>query len=142
MLSLPVKELGSSMPCFQIMATSHMPGKSLFCSYMEGWFDKLIWLGILFSSPCPQPTPPPPPVAAVSCFPSLVHYATWSYRLLGQGRASGPGSPSCCSTASCACWGSCQGTAAKEKRSVSPGGRSISSHGRSKHLSCFLQGVS
>lgn len=46
---------------------------------------------MLFSPPCPQPTPPPSPVAAVSCFPSLVHYTTWSHGLFGQGRASGLG---------------------------------------------------
>lgn len=126
---------------FQIMAASHMSGKSFFAvtwkAGLTNWFG---WKTLSFP-PCPQPTLPSPPVVAVSCFPSPVHYTTSSYSCWARGEQVALEPPSSCSTASCACWRSWQGAAAKEERSVSPGGRSISSYGRSKHLSSFLQGM-
>lgn len=77
--------------CFQTMATSHMPGKSFFCSHMEDWLDELIWLENSLFPTMPPAHPATTPVVAASCFPCLAHYTTWSYRLLGQGTASGLG---------------------------------------------------
>lgn len=76
MLSLPVKELGSSMSCFQIMGASHMPGKSLFCSYMEAWFDKAIWLGntLFLTMPPAHPTTTSSGSSQLLLFPGPVYH--------------------------------------------------------------------
>lgn len=69
--------------CFQIMTASHMPGKSYFCSHMEDWFDKLIWLeNTLFPTmPLAHPT--------TTSSNQLLPFPSPSYPLVSQ--AVGPG---------------------------------------------------
>lgn len=83
--SLPVKELGSSVPGF-LFPNLHCclahAGTSFFAVTWEaGLRNRFGWKILHFF----------PPVLAVSCFPSLVQHTTWSYRLLEQESASGPG---------------------------------------------------